>query len=293
MKTHRVWTITTLSWFFALFNIERFLPSVNIASYVYGLATVAGLSMLAFPALRRQPFGLTAVGFGIMWIVGKCMAGYAVNLDTLPIALAEAAALVITQFLCLKVAQNTDEFQMTSAQLLEVLRANSVAGLKESEAQLLEEIRRARRHERPLTFVALKPGEMTSHALSELVRTMEQSLSGEYMIGCISRILEATTKSHDLAVRVGNQFLMLLPETDAEQAKVMAQRLQSDVADELGIQMKTETYSFGVDELTLSGVLDRLDMQSLEYEPPQMPATFEIRPRKQCVPSWLKSASAS
>ncbi len=293
MKTHRIWTITTLCWFFALFNVERMVSSVNLASYVYGLATIAGLSMLAFPALRRQPFSLTAVGFGIIWIVGKCLSGYAVDLDTLPIALAEAFALVISQFLCLKVAQNTDEFQMTSAQLLEVLRANSVAGLRESETQLLEEIRRARRHERPLTFVALKPGEITPHAMSELLRTMEQSLSGEYMIGCISRILEATTKSHDLAVRVGNQFLMLLPETNAEQAKVMARRLQSDVANELGIQMQMETYSFGVDELTLSGVLDRLDMPSLEYEPPQMPAAFEIRPRKQCVPSWLNPASAS
>ena len=180
-----------------------------------------------------------------------------------------------------------------SAQLLEVLRANSVAGLRESETQLLDEIRRARRHERPLTFVALKPGDMTSHALSELVRTMEQSLSTEYMIGCISRVLESTTKSHDLAVRVGNQFLMLLPETGVEQARVMARRLQSDVANQLGIRMQAETYSFGVDELTLSGVLDRLGMQSLENEPPRTPVMFEIRPSKQHVPSLLYPANAS
>ena len=92
---------------------------------------------------------------------------------------------------------------------------------------------------------------------------------------------------------MGNQFLMLLPETNAEQAKVMARRLQSVVANELGIQMQTETYSFGVDELTLSGVLDRLYMQSLEHERPRMPAAFEIRPRKQSGPSLLNPASAS
>lgn len=293
MKSHRIRTTVTLCWLFALFNIERVLPQINLASYVYCLATVAGVSMLAFPALRRQPFGLTAAGFGILWIVGKCFFGYTLDLNGLPLALTEVFALVVSQFLCLRVAQNTDEFELISAQLLDVMRANSVAGLRESEPQLLEEIRRARRHERPLTFVTLTPGEINSNALSALVRQMEVSLGNEYMIGCISRLIETTTKSHDLAVRVGNQFLMLLPETRSDQAGLMAERLRTDVEKQLGIRMQAQTYAFGVDELTLSGILDRLNIASLENERPRTPAIFELRPAKQHTNAWLSPAKAS
>ena len=235
MKTHRIWTTASLCWFFALFNVERMFPAVNLASFVYALATLAGASMLALPSVRRQPFGLTVAGFTTMCIVGKCLLGYSVDLDALPIVLTEVASIIISLYLCLKVAQNTDEFEIISAQLLDVLRAHGVADIRESESLFQEEIRRARRHERPLSFVWLKPGEIKSDAISGLLRKLELSLSRDYVTGCISTILDLKTKSQDLAVRVGDQFLLLLPETSAEQAQVMGQRLQSEMESQLGI----------------------------------------------------------
>ena len=280
MKTHRIWTMATLCWFFALFNIERIFPAVNLASYVYALAALAGASMLAIPNLRRRHFGLTAACFGIMWIVGKWLWGYAVDMTVLPIALVEFASIIVSQYLCLKVAQNTDEFEIIFAQLLDVLRAHSVAEILESEPLLQEEIRRARRHERPLSFLWLKPGEITSTALSQLVRQLERSLSRECLMGGISRILEQQTKSQDLAVRVGDQFLILLPETGAEQAQIAARRLQSEVESQLGIPTEVATCAFGVDVLTLSSVLERMKNQTAENATPRNSEVFEISPRK-------------
>jgi len=279
MKTHRIWTTATLCWFFTLFNIERIIPAVNLASFVYALAALAGASMLATPTLRRQPFGLTAACFGMMWIVGKCLLGYSVDFTVLPIALVEVVSIIFSQYLCLKVAQNTDEFEIISSQLLDVLRAHSVSGILESEPLLQEEIRRARRHERPLSFVWLKPGEITSSALSDLVRQLERRLSREYLTGCISRILEQQTKSQDLAVRVGDQFLILLPETSAGQAQATAQRLQAAIESQLGIPTEFSTCAFGVDVLTLSSVLERMENQTVESSTPRNSEIFEISPR--------------
>jgi hypothetical protein len=287
MKTHRIWTITTLCWFFALFNVERIFPQVDIASFVYGLSTLIGVSMLASPFLRRQRFGLVAAGFAVIWIVGKCVLGYAVDLSALPIALTEVCAMIASQYLCLKVAQNTDEFVLTSTQMLEILKATSVPFIQVSEFALLDEIRRARRHERPLTFACLTPGKVTSDALAGLVKELTDSLSKEYIVGGISRILRMETKSHDLAVRVGDQILMLLPETDAGQGKAMCRRIQSTVAEKLQIPMTTEVFAFGTDELTLSGVLDRmrkLENRAFDSE------VFELQPSKHDVP---KTATAN
>lgn len=260
MKTQRFWTVTTLCWLFAFFNIERVFPQVDIASFVYGLATLVGVAVLASPFLRRLPFGLVTAFFGILWIVGKCLLGYGVHLNGLPIALVELYSLVVTQFLCLRVARHTDEFVLTSTQMLDVLKATSIPTLKAQESVLLEEIRRARRHERPLTFMTLTPGQANDEAIGRLVQKLTESLTEEYLVGGISRILGRETKSHDLAVRVGDQILMVLPETDAGQAAAMSSRLRERVSDALNIPLSTQTIAFGTDELTLSGVLDRMGL---------------------------------
>ena len=122
---------------------------------------------------------------------------------------------------------------------------------------------------------------------------METSLSREYLIGCISRILRSTTKSHDIAVRVGDQFLMMLPETSETQARQMAHRVQCDIENQLGICIETKSYAFGVDELTLSGILERMNMNSPENEHLRMSEVFDIQPRKQFAGSCLTTASAS
>lgn len=254
-----------------------------MASFVYGLSTLTGVSMLASPFLRRQRFGLVAAGFGVIWIVGRCVLGYAVDLSALPIALTEASAMVTSQYLCLKVAQNTDEFVLTSTQMLQILKATSVPFLHVSEPALLDEIRRTRRHERPLTFACLTPGAGTSDVLAGLVQQLTDSLSKEYIIGGISRILRNETKSHDLAVRVGDQILLLLPETDAGQGKAMCRRIQSTVTEKLQIPMTTEVFAFGTDELTLSRVLDRMGMQTRDNRAADA-EVFELRPSKPDLP---------
>jgi hypothetical protein len=279
MESQRNWIAATLCWFFALFNVERIFPHVDIASFVYVLATVAGLSMLTLPMLRRERFAVTAVGFGLIWIVGKCMLGADINLAVLPIVLTEAFALTFSQYLCLRIAQNMEEFETKSTQMLDILRATSVPNLHDTESVFLEEIRRARRHERPLTFVSLTPGEATSEALSELVQHLTNSLSREYMIGCLSRVLSTTTKSHDLTVRVGNRFLMLLPETDVKQARAMSRRIRPDIFEQLGVTVNADTYAFGVDEVTLTGVLNRMGMQPVDNAAAQADI-FELRPSK-------------
>ncbi len=289
MKTHRIWTIATLCWFFALFNVERVFPQVDIASFVYGLSTLVGVSMLASPFLRRQSFGWVAAFFGIVWIVGKCWLGYGIDIHALPIALAEVYSLVVTQYLCLKVAQNTDEFVVTSTQMLDVLKATAIPSLRDSESALLEEIRRARRHERPLTFMSLTPGQATPDALTELVKKLAVSLSKEYIIGGISRVLRKDTKSHDVAVRVGDQILMLLPETDSEQANSMSHRVRAKVSEELGILVSTQTIAFGADELTLSGVLDRMGLASLDKIAPEADV-FELRATRLDATSGIRRA---
>jgi len=295
MKSHREWTLAALCWFFLLFNIERMAESINLASFVYFVSFLAGATMLWSRRARALPFELTATCFVVVMLIGKATLGYSVNLESFPITLLETASVVLSQYVCLKVAQHTDEFGITSRQLLDVLRARSVADIRDAEPILLEEIRRARRHERPLSVVGLSPQQVTPTALRELVRQMETSLGNEYVIGCISEILERTTKSHDLAVRVGNQLLLFLPETNEQQAEHLVRRLKDVIAEKLDIEVTAETLEFGIDELTLTGVLDRLQEDSLDRLLKQANEVYRLQKTKAAVhvDSMMEAAAAS
>lgn len=258
MKSHREWTLAALCWFFLLFNIERLVESINLASFVYFVAFLAAATMLWSRRARSLSFGLTSANFVVLTLVGKAALGYSVSWDSLPMTALEAASVVFSQWIALKVAQNTDEFLVTSRQLLDVLRARSVADIRDAEPILLDEIRRARRHERPLTLVGLCPQQATPQALRELVEQLEVSLGKEYVIGCISEILDRTTKSHDLTVRVGDYLLMLLPETTAQQAEHAVNRLKVSISNAVGIDCTSQILEFGSDELTMTGILERM-----------------------------------
>ncbi|WP_339746915.1 hypothetical protein [uncultured Rubinisphaera sp.] len=258
MQAHRFWIISTICWLFVLFNIERLFPVINIASFVYGLATLSGICMLISNFARKTTFGLASASFILALVIVKCALGYEVQLDSLYLTLAEVAAVVLTMFLCRQIGWGIDEFALSTDQLLMTYNSNNVPGIKEAEPKLLEEIRRARRHERPLTFLALSASSPSQQPLEKMLRQLIQNIEEEYVTACLSQFLSTETKSHDLIVRMDNKFLLLLPETNRSEAGHLTERLKAASMSKLGIQLTAQEYAFGVDELTLNGILNRV-----------------------------------
>ncbi len=256
MQTHRLWITTTLCWFFLLFNIERLIPAVNIASFIYVLATAAGACMLSVRRIRNWPFGMVASAFVVVAFVTKCALGYNVNVESLPLTLLEMTSVAVTLWLCRNIAQSADEFVHSSDQLLHVMKAMSVPTLREAEQAMSEEIRRARRHERPLTVVTMSVEDTPDFDLGKLLNEMVVRAQNECVLGTLGQLLVVETKSHDILARDGNKFLMLLPETDAEQATAMTNRLETEALTRFGIRLKSNRVSFGSDELTMTSLLN-------------------------------------
>jgi len=256
MQTHRLWITTTLCWFFLLFNIERLVPAVNIASFIYVMATVAGACMLSFRRIRNWPFSAVATGFVVLAFVTKCGLGYNVNVESLPLTLLELFSVTLTLWLCRNIARSADEFVHSSDQLLHVMKAMSVPTLRDAEQAMSEEVRRARRHERPLTVVTMSVENAPDFDLGKLLNEMVVRAQNECVLGTLGQMLVLETKSHDILARDGDKFLMLLPETDAEEATAMTTRLESEALSRFGIRLKSNRVSFGSDELTMTGLLN-------------------------------------
>jgi diguanylate cyclase (GGDEF)-like protein len=116
------------------------------------------------------------------------------------------------------------------------------------------EMARARRHARPLVAVMLDLDGMKS------VNTSRGHLAGEAVLASIGLVLRGAMRTEDVVARFGgDEFCLLLPDTDLEGAMVFVERLRATIATTPlipGDEPLFRTASFG---LTLLRVADDVD----------------------------------
>ncbi len=257
MHNHRVWIAGTFVWLFTMFNIERICEPINLASFVYALATLGGVAMLVIRGLRELPLRWTAPACLLVFVVTKCALGYSVSLQTLPLTLIEAIAISGTLFLANRIGRHTDAFTATTAELMQTMQVRSVPELSDLEPAMQREMRRARRYERPLTVVTVRPQDPQSGpALEALVAQLEADLVNRYAQGRLAELLLGETKSNDLVAWDGSRFVVMLPETTREQAGQMLARVSRRIESMSDFRVETGMADFPSDEITWSGLLE-------------------------------------
>lgn len=125
----------------------------------------------------------------------------------------------------------------------------------------VSEIARARRHGRPLVAVMLDLDGMKS------VNTQRGHLAGETVLGSMGAVLRRAVRAEDVVARFGgDEFCLLLPDTDVEGALVFAERLRVTIATTAllpGDEPIYRTASFGMALLRvqddIDGLLERAD----------------------------------
>ena len=110
-----------------------------------------------------------------------------------------------------------------------------------------KEIARALRHARPLSLCIIDVD------LFKPVNDRYGHISGDEVLRQIALLLRRHARTDDLAARIGGEeFALMLPECDAEAARVFAERLREAVADAVftpGGETQRITVSIGIAEL--------------------------------------------
>ena len=89
------------------------------------------------------------------------------------------------------------------------------------DARLTEECDRASRYQRPLSFLLVSVDEW-----SELTRTYSASLP-QLIVQEVAEFLRESTRSVDIIIRHGeDRFVVILPETQLDQARIVAERVR-------------------------------------------------------------------
>jgi len=117
------------------------------------------------------------------------------------------------------------------AELRRMAITDGLTGLlnrRESERRLQQELERAERYGRPLAALMIDVDDL------KLVNDQLGHPLGDEVLSALSRVLGRNTRSADIAGRMGgDEFLVVLPETDVVGAAALAERLLSDFRAEL------------------------------------------------------------
>jgi diguanylate cyclase (GGDEF)-like protein len=123
-----------------------------------------------------------------------------------------------------------------------------LANRRRFEEQLAREVARAARYRRPLCLL------MADIDHFKAVNDTHGHAVGDQALRTVGETLKGSTRDIDLAARVGGEeFALLLPETEARGGKELAERLRLAVAEQTHPQYGRITVSFGIVSFPFSG----------------------------------------
>ena len=119
--------------------------------------------------------------------------------------------------------------------------------------RLHEEFARARRHDRPLSLVMLDLDNL------KLVNDLHGHSAGDLAIETVGHVLREGERTDDVAARVGgDEFAVIVPETTAQDALALAERLRVTAAARLANLELPASLSAGVSDLTYAATINDL-----------------------------------
>jgi GGDEF domain-containing protein len=258
MNRLRFWTTALIIWLIFVFNIERINSPINIKSYTYifiALAAVLALvwhktSHLSYLALIFIP-APSFVLFKLIW------RGDTVFGEALPLTVTQVGGIVLTGLIARQISYGLRDVQQVVNNVTTAYIGKLPPSFSEAQGAIYKELRRARRHHRPLSVITLDVDpEVVKVALPRMIKETQRAMMNEYILAGIARILDNNVTDFGTIALRDNQFIVVLPEITDQEAPLIAQSLRSTVQEKMNIKLQTGTASFPTEAVTFEALID-------------------------------------
>ncbi len=274
-----LWRTTLLIvWLTVVFNIERLDfdngATVNLTSFFYALVAATVILLLWLPLRRRQ---LYLIVVGIVAFHGMVRMLLPTPLfDGIQkyLTFTEITALLVTAGLTWWLSQVLRDFEQAIEAISLPKRYSRVLSYKKLNKRINAEMGRARRHQKPLSvaMIALDPTTFNA-ALHQATQDVQAAMIARYVRVRVGVFLARHVRESDVVAHHDKNgvFLLLAPESQAEQTHNMLKRLASEVENEMHIRMRYSIADFPNTALTAEELLHRVkqDLQ-LSSDPATM-----------------------
>jgi GGDEF domain-containing protein len=256
-------------WLVVFYNNERLGGQMDMAGPIYVFVPVVAVITILIPRLCRVPLWALSGTFILAFLILRVLAGSRVWDPALPLIVTEVCIIALTAVLAYWVRSSVNKFEeavvcITTGQNTQVPEP-SIGG----QAEMYRELRRARRHNRPLALVVIGVEENSiSVALDRMVQEAQQAMMKHYVLSQISKALCNELEDYSIVAQTDDRFWILVPEMASDGVPTMVDDLQETVFERVGIVPRIGAASFPDDALTFDSLMEKaVSEMKREQEP--------------------------
>jgi len=258
-----------VAWLFLFFNIERINEPIDIASFVYVLVTLCSAILVLQPKFFYGHLVTRLVAPSlVIYAIAKYFLGYTIFGTGLALTVTEIIVITLTIYLVGQLAEMVVDFENAVEDLTfrQVGLPPKVFENTQTE-ELYREVKRSRRFDYTLSLLILKPDINSDQVkLNKIMMELQKRMTGRYIQARVAQILSDTLRDCDLIAVEESEFVILLPEVTAEEVDEYKSRIEENVANELGIDVRFGVANFPDNGITLNGLVEIAASQLEESE---------------------------
>lgn len=271
MRKLKLNLIILLVYLTLVYNLERLewkagIDGVGVHTFVYML--VIGAIVIVFLLSRAHRFSIFAhlftwsfAYFALRLTIfndGPVFGGF-----TTYVTVTELAILLIAIALAYQCALHIDKFESFIDEVYLPVHERRIRQVQSAKEEINIEFIRSRRHQHPLTLLALSPDIKKAGAdIKIAVEEIQRHMVDRFIKASVAKIITTEARRTDMIISQGddeNGFFVLCPETKGDDTVVLAERIRAAAKEHLGIVVNYGIASFPDEALTYEELVKRAE----------------------------------
>jgi hypothetical protein len=235
-------------------------PIINFASYFYLAVIVAVPVTLFFPSISRVSvyvplFVWAGVYLVLLQIINR---NYSANQGELPVIVLEFLLLEGGVWFAHQLALQISHAESVMDALALSAFPNRANDIDSENQRIKIELTRSRRYHRPLSLVVIESESEDEKTTREMLKSIQHDLLNRFTSARVGQIIDDRIRQTDLVLRDRRgRFIILCPETDLENASLLAGRIAQAVKERTSLKVLWGAAAFPEEALTFDDLLQK------------------------------------
>lgn len=253
------------AYFTVIYNLTYLGQWINVnltfQPVFYIVVTIAVLGIIALSPLLKISLIWHIVGWSVIYLLG-----YWVLSPDSPFWMGTNIYQTLTEITLLGVALTIAYRLSTQVHKIDDLGAmisypssvREVRNFKSAFEDIKVEFVRSRRYNHPLSLMVIEPSKFTlNEDLDRIILENQKRISHRYLAARLGDIIVTQARRTDMILTKNwdGRFIILCPENNSNRTNILAQRIQSDVKNILGVSIQYGIAAFPNDALTFDDLL--------------------------------------
>ncbi|MDM8527507.1 hypothetical protein QUF58_04775 [Anaerolineales bacterium HSG24] len=250
MKQLRFWAIFLILWLAFLFNTERVIErvseqigvqAVNITySYTYIFVLVTVVLTLLLPRMEKIYLVILLTSFIMLYFLLTLYYYREGILTELPRTITQIGAMILTALITVQLNNSVNRFENVIKSISLNRVGQTPTPFLKKQGTMYNEVKRARRYERPVSLVAVKfDSRQFEVAYPQIIQEIQEAMLEQFTISSMAQTIRKNTHGFDTIALQEDNFLIVLPEITGEEALEKAKQLTDVIKDEIGLTVQT------------------------------------------------------